>query len=97
MEIAPVFIKRKDTLGDGEKDNKDYDDYEYVNMNNVVISYEIWQVFLDTEKSDIDSCYIVIKGKYKTNGYANGEWISIDYKGFYTTIQEAENEIGCYL
>ena len=52
---------------------------------------------IDTSESSKDSCYIIIKGRYQTNGYARGEWISVEYNGFYSTLQEAENEIGCYL
>ena len=67
------------------------------NITNITKVYEIWQVFLDYNKVGIDSCYIIISGDFKQNGYANGNWDNLTYCGFYTDLNEAENEIGAHL
>ena len=72
LQVAPVFIKKIST-SDNSNDNIDSSDYKYVDIKNIITSYEIWQIFLDTNESSRDSCYIVIKGRYQTNGYARGD------------------------
>ena len=61
------------------------------------VIYEIWRLYLDYRKDDANEAYIVISASYKTSGYGKGEWENLQYDGFYTTIEEAENEINGYL
>ena len=58
--------------------------------------YEIWRLYLDNY-SEASEAYIVISANYKTSGYGKGDWNNLQYEGFYTTIEEAENEIEGYL
>lgn len=59
--------------------------------------FEIWKLYLDYCKDDTNEAYIVISANYKTSGYGKGTWENLQYEGFYTTIEEAENEIDGYL
>jgi len=45
----------------------------------------------------MDNCYIVINGDYVLDGYKKGKWSNIKYCGFYSTPEEAENEISGHL
>lgn len=44
-----------------------------------------------------NEAYIIISANYNVHGYGLGEWDGLRYRGFYTTLQEAENEIDGYL
>ena len=90
LEMAPVPIKsiRRQKYNNGV----DCELYKFLQPVNIVTVYEIWQVFLEYG-SGKDSLYIVISGDFKQKGYKNGTWDNFDYEGFYSTVQEAENEI----
>ena len=55
--------------------------------------WEIWEVFLNN-KTNI---YVIIYADCITNDYTFFKWENITYKGFYSTKQEAINEIKGYL
>lgn len=59
--------------------------------------YEIWRLYLNYRTNDANEAYIVISANYRTSGYGKGEWENLQYEGFYTTIEEAENEINGYI
>lgn len=67
--------------------------YNNINLVNIITVHEIWKVFLEYDKTNMDECYIVISGDYTLQGYKNGTWSNINYCGFYSSVQEAENEI----
>ena len=89
MQIAPQLIKtiRKQSESDENLNN----------VINIVTTYEIWQVYLEYEKTNMNSCYVVISGDYTAHGYKKGTWSNIKYNGFYSLLDEAENEISGYL
>ena len=55
--------------------------------------YEIWEIFL----KDKMNIFVIIYGECVTNNYKIFDYQNIEYKGFYSTKQEAENEIKGYL
>lgn len=59
--------------------------------------FEIWKVFLTENEMGLDDVFVVISADFKVEGYKNGDWSNIEYRGFYTTQQEATNEISGYL
>lgn len=62
-------------------------------VNDINEVWEVWEVFLDN-KTNI---YVIIYADCITNDYTFFKWENITYKGFYSTKQEAINEIKGYL
>ena len=57
--------------------------------------FEIWKLYLIDKTTDENiEAYILISGDYSISGYELGDWDNLEYHGFYTTIDEAENYIG---
>lgn len=97
LQVAPVFIKSVRKQEDTNAVPKDQNPYANTNIVNIVTTYEIWQVFLDYEETNLDDCYVVISGDCTLEGYKKGKWSNVKYCGFYSSANEAENEIGGYL
>lgn len=98
LQVAPVFVKQilKQSNEENTENKENPDTFNSINISNIVKAYEIWKVFLDRKKAGFDCCYVIISGDYQQKGYANGEWSNFSYCGFYTTIEEAENEVMAY-
>ena len=97
LQIAPVFIKSIKKQEDTNATPKNDNPYSAIDLVNIVTTYEIWEVFLEYDKTNMDSCYIVVSGDYILKGYRNGVWSNVKYCGFYSSVNEAENEISGYL
>lgn len=59
--------------------------------------FEIWKVFLEENEEDINEAYVILSADYRSQGYKVGKWENVEYRGFYTTLEEAQNEISGYL
>ncbi|MNV61887.1 hypothetical protein D3C71_1544130 [compost metagenome] len=59
--------------------------------------FEIWKVFLEENVEEIDEAWVILSSEFISQGYANGKWENVQYRGFYTTLEEAQNEISGYL
>lgn len=97
LQVAPVFIKQIRQQVDTNAVPKEQNYYNDINVVNIITVHEIWKVFLEYEKTNINECYVVVSGDYTLQGYKNGTWSNIQYCGFYTSVQEAENEISGHL
>lgn len=64
---------------------------------NIVEVFEVWKVFVDQEKGQTNEAYVVLSADYITQGYQKGDWENVEYRGFYTTLEEAKNEVNGYL
>lgn len=64
---------------------------------NVVEVFEIWKVFVEREKDEVNEAYVVLSADYVVDGYRKGQWENVEYRGFYSTFEEAKNEISGYL
>lgn len=93
LQVAPVFIKQIRKEINTNAIPKGENLYNNINLVNIITVHEIWKVFLEYDKTNMDECYIVISGDYTLQGYKNGTWSNINYCGFYSSVQEAENEI----
>ena len=71
--------------------------YNVIDPVNIVKVYEIWKVYLERNEEKLNEVYVVVTGDYTLQGYRNGCWSNIQYKGFYTTLEEAQNNISGYL
>lgn len=96
LQVAPVFIKQIRKTADTNAVPRDQNYYNNVDVTNIVTVYEIWKIFLDYDKAKMDDCYIVVTGDITLQGYRNGKWSNVQYCGFYSSPQEAENEISGY-
>jgi hypothetical protein len=76
------------------KSNVD-DFYTTINIDDVVEIFEIWKVVLDD--NDMNELFIVISAKCSLRGYTQPKWSNVQYRGFYSTVDEAINNIYGYL
>ena len=63
---------------------------------NIINVAEIWKVFLDRTE-ELNNVCVVVTAKYTVSGINKGKWSDVRYRGFYSTEDEAKNEINCYL
>lgn len=96
LEVPPVPIKsvRKQDQSNITETNSPY---SFLEPTNIVKVYEIWKVYLEENKDNIEEVFVTLSGDYTLRGYRNGVWSNIMYEGFYTTVEEALNEISAYL
>lgn len=73
-------------------DKKSYES-EIALLNNEDEVWEVWEIFL----KDKTNVFVVIYANCITKDYKFFDWDNIQYKGFYSTKQEAINEIKGYL
>jgi hypothetical protein len=98
LEVPPVPIKSVRKQEDTNVGETDVPLYTVIEPLNIVKVYEVWKVFLQKAgKDDPDHVYVVVSADYTLQGYRNGSWSQVEYKGFYTTVEEAQNEISGYL
>jgi hypothetical protein len=97
LEIPPVPVKSIRKQADTNVTQNESPIGNTVQPMNIVKVYEVWQVFLEDNEEELEYVFIVVSGDYTLQGYANGEWSNIEYRGFYTTLEEAQNEISGYL
>ncbi len=96
MEVSPIPIKSvKVQDSDENTDNQVEPPKGFTVPPNKIFVYEIWKVFLKDKKRKF--AYVVVGADFMAEKYRKGVWSNVEYKGCYTTIQEAENEIKGYL
>lgn len=97
LDAPPIPIK---SIRKQEDTNVDNPESPYGNITepvNIVKISEVWKVYLEKNEENLDFVYIIVTADYTLKGYRNGEWSNIQYCGFYTTVEEAQNEISGYL
>lgn len=67
------------------------DFYTVINTPEVLDVYEIWKIVLDNEK--YEEVFVVISAICELAGYKKADWSEVKYRGFYSTVDEAVNEI----
>lgn len=80
------IIKQKNRA----KSNID-DFYTAVDIKDVVDIYEVWKIVLDNE--NLDEVFVVLSAKCQLAGYKQPKWSDVKYRGFYSTVDEAINNI----
>lgn len=96
LQVPPVPIKsvrKQDETNATENASL----YSFLEPVNIVKVNEIWKVYLESNEEELDSVFVIISGDFTLQGYRNGVWSNVVYNGFYTTVEEAQNEIGGYL
>lgn len=93
LEVPPVKIKALEPIMQEEELTL----VEAIHPYRTQKIFEIWKLFLNKIKNEINEAYIVISANYNISGYNEGKWDNLAYNGFYTTLHEAENEIEGYL
>lgn len=97
LRVPPVLVKtvRKQS-NPNASDSENLPSY-FKLPENVVGVFEIWKVFLDNRRWWSEFAYVVVSADYVSKGYGRGTWRNVEYRGFYTTLEEAQNEIDGYL
>ena len=97
LQTVPIPIKSIRKQGNTNVENTDFGVYKNLIPVNIVKVYEVWKIFLEKNESELDFVFVVLSADNTLQGYKNGIWSNIKYRGFYTTIEEALNEITGYL
>jgi hypothetical protein len=98
IEGPPVFV---DSIK--KHDESDVADLSEENIQNFEITkkkvkvYEIWKVFFEENLDERNFAYVVISADNISEGYKEGEWSNLRYRGVYSTLEEAKNQISGYL
>ena len=64
---------------------------------NKIKVFEIWKVFLEENEDDLNEIFVIISANAIVDGYKKINWEKIYYEGFYTTVEEAQNQITSYI
>lgn len=102
LSHSPIPVKSEKKQGDVDAvpaPNTDQNarGFNFDEPASTVEVYEIWKVFLEENDLELDEVFVVISADFKAEGYRNGNWANIEYRGFYNTELEASNEIKGYL
>ncbi len=98
LEVPPIpidSVKKQDPANIKEENEKI--PKGFILPRNKIAVYEIWKVFFEENKKEIPTAYVVLSADFVAEEYKNGKWENVEYRGFYTTIREAKNEISGYL
>lgn len=97
LDVPPVPVEtiRK------QENNENSSSYEIPSgfrlPKNIVEIYGIWKIFVEYEDNEVNEAFVVVSADNVVDGYRKGEWENVEYRGFYTTFEEAKNEINGYL
>lgn len=98
MEVPPVPIETVRKQNNNQSSGKDEQIPKGFRLpKNIVEVFEIWKVFVEQEKNGTNEACVVLSADFVTEGYSKGEWQNVEYRGFYTTFEEAKNEINGHL
>jgi len=97
LQTVPIPIKSIKKQGDTNVENTDFGVYKNLIPTSIVEVYEIWKIFLERNDSNLNYVFVILSADNTLQGCKNGIWSNIKYRGFYTTIEEALNEIEGYL
>ena len=86
----PVPIRSIRKQKNKAKSNID-DFYTVVNVPDVLDVYEVWKFTLDNQ--EYDEVFVVISALCTLAGYKKAKWSDVQYRGFYSTVDEAIDEI----
>lgn len=93
LEVPPVKIK----VLEPDQEKLELSLVEPIKPYRTQQVFEIWKLYFARIQGEPNEAYMVISANYNTRGYNQGKWDHLQYCGFYTTIEEAENEIQGYL
>lgn len=72
--------------------NSNIDDfYTVVDIPEMLDVFEVWRIVLDDE--ELNEVFVVLSAKCKLAGYKQAKWSDVKYRGFYSTVDEAINNI----
>ncbi len=96
LDIPPIPIKKVRKNGNNITSPINNEIYQAVQKINKVKVFEIWKVFLEENEDDLYEIFVIISANAIVDGYKKIDWEKICYEGFYTTIEEAQNQIVSY-
>lgn len=98
LEVPPVPLKtvKKQKPKDSENINSEIPQGFKIPAHKDEI-FEIWKIFLEENLEGIEEAFVILSADYTIQGYKGGKFENVEYRGFYTTLEEAQNEISGYL
>ena len=97
LDIPPVPIKTVRKNDSNMVSQTDIEIYQAIQKINKIKVFEIWKVFLEENEDDINEIFVIISANAIVDGYKKINWEKIYYEGFYTTVEEAQNQITSYI
>lgn len=97
LDVPPVPVETIRKQDSNEANQGEEIPSGYRLPNNIVEVYGIWKIFVEYEDNAVNEAFVVVSADNVVEGYKQGEWENIEYRGFYTTFEEAKNEINGYL
>ena len=65
--------------------------YTVINIPDVLDVYEVWRITLDNQ--EYEEVFVILSAVCELAGYKKPTWSDVKYCGFYSTVDEAINEI----
>ena len=65
--------------------------YTVVNVPDVLEVFEVWKLTLDDK--EYSEVFVVISATCEMAGYRKVKWSDVEYRGFYSTVDEAIHDI----
>jgi len=85
---APIrSIRKQNNRADSHIDNF----YTVVNIPEVLDVYEVWRIVLNND--EYEEVFVVLSAICELAGYKHPTWKNVEYRGFYSTVDEAISEI----
>jgi hypothetical protein len=97
LEVPPVPVKTIRKQDDNVAQTKEELPPGFRLPKNTVEVFGVYKIFVEENKDDVREAYVVVSADNVMEGYKKGEWENVEYRGFYVTIEEAENEVNGYL
>jgi hypothetical protein len=98
LEVPPVPVETVKKQDNNQAENPNQEIPKGFRLpKNIVEVFEVWKVFVEQERNQTNEAYVVLSADHVVEGYQQGEWENVEYRGFYTTLEEAKNEINGYL
>lgn len=93
IDVPPIPIKTVRKNNEDPYSNIDTEIYQAITQIDKIEVSEIWKVFLEENEDLINEVFVIISANAIVDGYKKIEWESIKYEGFFTTVEEAQNQI----
>lgn len=97
LSIPPIPIKTVRKNDNNISSPVDTEIYQAIQKINKVKVYEVWKVFLEENEDELNEIFVILAADAIVDGYKKIQWNNVSYEGFYTTVEEAKNQIISYI
>lgn len=93
LSVPPIPIKTIRKNDNNISSDVDTEIYQAIQKINKVEVSEIWKVFLEENEDGLDEIFVIVSADAIIDGYKKVQWNNVSYEGFFTTLEEAQNQI----